>query len=409
VVLATFAWAFAAIAVVELHDMGLETWVSTAVLAVVSVGVATMVQTGIVGPLRRQAALQAGRRRRAEALLEASCRELELIDSTEQALEQASSEGEALDVLRRVVVTAAPEHDAHLLLCDSEGGFSHAVALHAEGFGPPDQVEILDSCPSMRAGVSAVSASADEPGACPYAGLPDCDVASACIPMRTASVEVGMVRLVGAAGDTPSGASVRRIERTARRCATRIAELRAARAAASGPADRAASSTLELANEVDRDTVERVARSLIARLERFALALVCVDRSSTSEPHVDPSWPAGATDLLGDVLDETLRPTDVIGRTEESFMLLLPEADAASALAALERVRENLVLRLAELGAHPFTASIGVAASTDAADLQSLTLSADLALRMAQRQGGNRVRSWDADAHRDHGAGTTRD
>lgn len=380
VLIATFAWAFGAIAVLELHDMGLSSSMSVVLLGVVTVGVGSMVQLGIVGPLRRHAALEAARRRRAETLLEASCRELEVVDATDRSLEEASTEGEALDVLRHVAVSAFGDHDCHLLLRDSEGAFSHAVALRAEGFGTPDKVGASDSLTT-----------------------------SVCIPIRTSSLDVGTIRVLGTDGEAPDPAATRRAERTARRCAARIAELRSAHADSSGVQADHRSSPLELASEVDRETVERVARSLITRLERFALALCSLDRAEDPLDAVDPTWSAAATDLLGDVLDETLRPTDVIGRTEHSFMLLLPEADAASALAALERVRENLVLRLAELGERPFTASIGVAASTDAADLQSLTLSADLALRMAQRQGGNRVRSWDADAHRDHNAGSTRD
>lgn len=380
VLIATFAWAFGAIAVLELHDMGLSSWGSALLLGGVTVGMASMVQLGIVGPLRRHAALQAARRQRAESLLEASCRELEVVDSTDRSLEAASTEGEVLEVLRHVAVSAFGEHDCHLLLRDSEGSFSHTVALRVEGFGTPDQALVSDSATT-----------------------------SVCIPIRTSSLEVGTVRVLGSEDDAPAPAATRRVERTARRCAARIAELRIAQAERGGAQSDRGANPLELASEVDRETVERVAHSLIARLERFALALCSVDRPEDPLDAVDPTWSAAAADLLGDVLDETLRPTDVIGRTEQSFMLLLPEADAASALAALERVRENLVLRLAELGERPFTASIGVAASTDAVDLQSLTLSADLALRMAQRQGGNRVRSWDADAHRDHNAGSTRD
>lgn len=380
VLIATFAWAFAAIAVLELRDLGLSEWMSAVLLGGVSVGIASMVQVGIVGPLRRHAALQAARRRRAESLLEASCRELEVVDSTDRSLEDASSEGEVLDLLRRVTLTALAEHDCHLLLRDSEGAFSHALALRVEGFGTPEPVE-----------------------------APDSVQASVCVPIRTALIEIGTIRVLSAEGDPPNPAAIRRLERTTRRCATRIAELRAAHAGSDQGQVDPDSSPLELASEVDRETVEHVARNLIARLERFALAVCAIDRADDPLDAIDPAWPTAAADLLGDVLDETLRPTDVIGRTEYSFMLLLPNADAASALAALERVRENLVLRLTELGERPFTASIGVAASTDATDMQSLTLSADLALRMAQRQGGNRVRSWDADAHRDHSAGSARD
>lgn len=383
--IATFTWAFAAVAVVELHDMGLGSWLSTAVLAVVSVGIATMVQFGIVGPLRRHAALQEARRRRAEALAEASRGDLDLVDSTDRALEVATTEGEVLEVLRRVSVAAAPGLDCQLLLCDSDGHYSHAVALRAEGFGPPDPT---------RGDPRAVS---------------DHEATSARVPMRTAVIEVGMVHVASTDGEEPSGAALRRVERASRRCAARIVELRAAREAAMTQQRGEVPSPLELGSEVDRATVERVAHQLIARLERFALALVCVDRALDPLDDVDPAWQNATRDLLGDVLDETLRPTDVIGRTERTFMLLLPEADAISALAALERVRENLVLRLAELGARPFTASIGVASSTDATDLQALTLSADLALRMAQRQGGNRVRAWDAEAHSDQGTESTRD
>jgi len=99
------------------------------------------------------------------------------------------------------------------------------------------------------------------------------------------------------------------------------------------------------------------------------------------------------------MLRETLRPTDVVCRMQsDTFLVVFPHCPAAHAVAALERVREALVLRLAEDGAARFTCSVGVADSAAGDSIEAILEEADLAMSMAKYEGGNRVRPAEPDA-----------
>jgi len=72
---------------------------------------------------------------------------------------------------------------------------------------------------------------------------------------------------------------------------------------------------------------------------------------------------------------------------------------AQRAAAAMERVREALVLRLAEHGSPRFTCSVGLADSGHGESIDEILDAADLAMSMAKYDGGNRVRAaWVDDA-----------
>jgi len=85
-----------------------------------------------------------------------------------------------------------------------------------------------------------------------------------------------------------------------------------------------------------------------------------------------------------------VRKTDVIGRFGgEEFVLLLPDATAATALHIAERVRSAI-----EAGAHPppVTISVGVAERLPGETAEALLRRADQALYVAKREGRNTLR-----------------
>jgi len=107
---------------------------------------------------------------------------------------------------------------------------------------------------------------------------------------------------------------------------------------------------------------------------------------------------AGDTVLqrLGDILRETLRTVDVIGRLGgEEFAVLLPEADLQSATEVAERLRERVENTHVVLEAGPplqFTVSIGVTALQEKnTNLDILLTRADKALYQAKESGRNKV------------------
>ncbi|MGW5053435.1 diguanylate cyclase [Actinokineospora sp. NPDC004072] len=120
---------------------------------------------------------------------------------------------------------------------------------------------------------------------------------------------------------------------------------------------------------------------------------------------VNDTWghPAGDAVLraVGSVLRTSTRHGDVVGRFGgEEFVLLLPDTDAAAAVAVAERVRRGIAdmqVAAADKRGRPVTiwgrtTSIGIAAGTGpTTDLDALLRAADAALYEAKQQGRDRI------------------
>lgn len=129
------------------------------------------------------------------------------------------------------------------------------------------------------------------------------------------------------------------------------------------------------------------------RPPRFAIALFDIDHfKAYNDEHGHLAGDA-ALGWLGEVLRRATRGGDLAFRYGgEEFLLLLPDADLAGAMAAAERVR----LAATEDhpgGAPPFTLSGGVALcdAADGRNPEPLLRRADAALYLAKRAGRNRI------------------
>ena len=101
---------------------------------------------------------------------------------------------------------------------------------------------------------------------------------------------------------------------------------------------------------------------------------------------------------LAEVLRETLRQVDVIGRVGgDEFAVLQPETNIDHAVTTAERLRncvQNTTVKLSGGELLGFTVSIGVVArKSENMGLQELLSQADKALYKAKRSGRNRVSS----------------
>jgi diguanylate cyclase (GGDEF)-like protein len=96
---------------------------------------------------------------------------------------------------------------------------------------------------------------------------------------------------------------------------------------------------------------------------------------------------------VAEVMRETLRESDFVGRYGgEEFLLLLPDTDATAAHATAAAVR-TAITRLSLPGLdRPITASVGIAIlPTDSIDTETLVRSADRALYAAKSNGRDRI------------------
>jgi diguanylate cyclase (GGDEF)-like protein/putative nucleotidyltransferase with HDIG domain len=126
-----------------------------------------------------------------------------------------------------------------------------------------------------------------------------------------------------------------------------------------------------------------------------AVALVDVDRFKDVN---DAGGHAAGDQVLRAVaahLREHLRAEDLLARVGgDEFAVLLPEAGAAEAAAALERAR-RAIERAPFAGGARLTISVGVCDGTHAADAAQLSRFADGALYWSKEHGRNRVSTYD--------------
>ena len=96
--------------------------------------------------------------------------------------------------------------------------------------------------------------------------------------------------------------------------------------------------------------------------------------------------------LFASTLKTSLRPADHAARYGgEEFLLVFPDSAADSAIAAVERLREELSVSVSQGGTPMFTASFGVADLRHGTTLDEIMKHADDALLQAKRDGKNRV------------------
>jgi diguanylate cyclase (GGDEF)-like protein/PAS domain S-box-containing protein len=139
-----------------------------------------------------------------------------------------------------------------------------------------------------------------------------------------------------------------------------------------------------------------------ARRNGRPISLIVLDLDHFKD--VNDRWGhAGGDRVLratGDLLRRSLREFDLAARWGgEEFCLLLPDTEAAAALATAERLREAIAampVPSPPAGTLRVTASLGVAATgSGSADIDALVEAADQAMYRAKREGRNRVRrSW---------------
>lgn len=103
---------------------------------------------------------------------------------------------------------------------------------------------------------------------------------------------------------------------------------------------------------------------------------------------------------VAEVISDELRQGDLLGRDGgEEFIVVLPGAGRAHALAVAERIRDHVQARCHEVDGHPvrLTISIGLAdAAGSDISAEALIATADRAMYAAKQQGRNRVISYAA-------------
>jgi diguanylate cyclase (GGDEF)-like protein len=347
----------------------------------------------------------ARRERSASAAHEASIRRdgrrQQLDAKLHRALEMASTENGCYEVVQLVLERAVPRVAAELLLADSsEAHLKPAVEVDPAGQMRRCVVPSPHECPAVRRAQTLVTGSSSEIDACPYLRRGGHEPhAAACVPVSVAGRTIGVLHVTSAEGAPPEQDEIGVLESIANQSGSRIGLLRVMEKT------HLQAATDPLTGLLNRRSVENQVHDLVRRGVPFAVAMGDLDNFKLLNDRHGHDAGDRALRLFARTMQRSLRTDDLVSRFGgEEFVVIFPERDAEAAAAALDRLREELVLELTAGTVPGFTCSFGVADTSDATGLEDLLGTADAALFRAKRAGRNRVILAHAD---DHGAEAT--
>ncbi len=317
-------------------------------------------------------------------VMAAEARRREFESRLARALEMAGDEPAALDTIERAVRTAAPEVAAELLLADnSQAHLARVLTVAPDGVAPGCQVRSPSECVAARRAQTLVFPDSEALDACPR--LRDREVgrcSAVCVPVSIMGRTVGVLHTVGEADSSLGDDAVAALQVLANHAGNRLGMLRIM------AESQLQASTDGLTGLVNRRSFENRVRSLRSSGRAFSVVLADLDRFKTLNDTYGHEAGDRALRMFAEVLRSEVREEDLACRYGgEEFAVLLPGAETAEAIEAMQRVRAEL-RRMSRAGDTPaVTASFGIAHSDDADDLDDLVLRADRALFAAKDAG----------------------
>ena len=306
----------------------------------------------------------------------------------DSALDMLDTEPAVLDVTRAALKRLEPQSEFELHLVDPKK--PELVLARSTVDPPPAEVRTHPWSPwdslAARQGVTIIYDTTDRLDLCPHLrSRIDGPSSAVCVPLLVMGRILGVLYAVGDVG-VRSSDSVRAIESVTRRAAVHLGLVRAA-------------TKTEPPVPVDAVTglpEQRVAHERLVKLSaagtEFSLALVDIDHFAIYRELNGDEAANEALQLLSESLVAAVRPTDMVARVGDyEFAVVLPGSSSQSALKAIERVREHLIIVQAMRPKPLFTCSFGLSHSTMTPAIDGVISLAATALETAQREGRNRV------------------
>lgn len=335
-------------------------------------------------PLQRSIAHNREKTKGREGKLRAEASRQQFEGQLTRALDMAQDEVASLDVIDRALEVAAPSREAELLLADS----SRARLVRSAGAGADRAcgVESPRDCVAVRRGQTLTFPDSEELDACPYLRGRATACSAVCVPVNVLGNTVGVLHVVGEVGDPPPMDVSIRLETISTQAGARIGMLRALQRS------EIQAATDPLTGLLNRRSVEDHIYALQREDRPFALAMCDLDNFKVLNDTHGHEAGDRALRVFASTLKSSLRPSDHAARYGgEEFLLVFPDCGADAALAAVERLREELAISVNQGGTPVFTASFGVADLRHGATLDEIMRHADDALLLAKREGKNRV------------------
>jgi len=303
-----------------------------------------------------------------------------------RALQMASSEPFAYDVIEQAMGEVIPDGEAELFLAeDASAPFRRVLSTDHHGRGPGCRVASPVDCPSAHRGDRLEFGSSRDLDACPYLRERPSEVAAVCQPVSIGGRSLGVIHATFDGG-LPDAQSSQFVELLAQRAGDRITLLRAF------AESEVQARTDPLTGLLNRRSLDQAVRELDLGRVPYCVAYADLDLFKALNDTWGHEVGDRALHLFARVLIDGVRPDDLVCRYGgEEFVVVLPECDLREAEDAAQRVRETLTSAVAGAGLPPFTVSIGLAASTQATSFLKVVGLADAALLRAKATGRDRV------------------
>jgi diguanylate cyclase (GGDEF)-like protein len=303
-----------------------------------------------------------------------------------RGLEMAGDEVAAYETIRRALHVAVPETRVEVLLADnSHAHLERVVSVeldHGER-NPGCAVTSPDQCVAARRAQTQVFPQSEELDGCPMLrDRGDGPFSAVCVPVSIMGRTVGVVHAMSTLDAPLDEERIAALQVLANQSGNRLGMLRIM------AETQLQASTDGLTGLMNRRNLENRARIMRADGGDFALVMVDLDWfKSLNDTHGHETGDR-ALRVFAETLREAIRSEDLACRYGgEEFVVMLPRAEIHEAIEVMDRVRE-LLARVTLRGDVPsFTASFGIAHSSDADDLDELFLRADRALFAAKDAG----------------------
>jgi diguanylate cyclase (GGDEF)-like protein len=306
-----------------------------------------------------------------------------------RGLEMVVDEPAAFDVIERACRRVLPEDPIELLVADnSHAHLERMVVASPDGESVPGcAVDSPDQCEAARRAQTQVFPDSEELDACPMLrGRAQGRCSAVCVPVSIMGRTVGVVHTTGAVDSPPEDPRVQALQNLATQAGNRLGMLRVM------AETQLQASTDGLTGLMNRRSFENRVRSL--RAEGVAFSFVMADLDRFKDLNDANGHEAGdrALRVFSETLRREIRTDDVACRYGgEEFAVALPRAEAPEAIEVMGRVREALAEMTSRGDTPRFTASFGVAHSSEADDFDDLVQRADQALFAAKDAGRDRI------------------
>lgn len=307
------------------------------------------------------------------------------------ALEMVGSEPEAYQVFTEALgerLDRTSNLSAELLLADSSKSQTVRAATTPDG-GPGCQIGSPWECVAVRRGQLMMYATSQGLSACrKLRARPSGPTSAVCVPVTFMGRGLGVLHNTGDDGDVPGPDLVELLTTVADQVGHRIGTLRAF------SLSELQAATDGLTGLLNRRTVEERIHDVIrANAGRpYSVAMADLDRFKVLNDAHGHDAGDQALRLFAQTLTQTLRDGDLAGRYGgEEFVLFFPRTEASEAVKVVDRLRAELASATGRGTVAPFTASFGVADSSERATFAEALVLADRRLRLAKRLGRDRT------------------